>query len=68
MNKALTEDAMKYLLPPYRCCGVSTRKYTNTGRSVSYICDVCAWSYRKDGTRKANNGRLTKHQIAEIDK
>lgn len=60
----------KYLLPPYRCCGVSTRAIplSTPGKNAkSYICDVCAWSYDKNGKRRHNNGRLKKRSIAEVD-
>ena len=54
-----------YLLkPPYRCCGVFTRKIplsTKGNKGVySFVCHICAWSYRKDGTRRPNNGQLRK--------
>lgn len=43
----------RLLLPPYRCCGVSTRKiknrYSPQNYKFSYWCDICAWSYRPDG-------------------
>ena len=62
----------RYLRPPHRCCGISTRKValsTPGNKGIfSYICDVCAWSYRKDGTRRPNNGRLKKHEAYEVDR
>lgn len=57
-------SAMKYLLPPYRCCGVSTRK-SRRGHS---ICDICAWSYNKRGERVIKATNIKKHDRTEIDK
>lgn len=63
MNSRAATDGERLFLPPYRCCGVSTRKIRLSTPGVggySYLCDVCARSYRKDGTRRQNNGRLVK--------
>lgn len=65
----------KYLLPPYRCCGVSTRRAApGNGRyQRGHICDICGWSYIKDGVggwKRSLGGRhqLKKHDRTEIDK
>lgn len=60
MNNRTLNRTDQLMRPPHRCCGVSTRKFVHTGpgRTPSFICDICGWSYRRDGTRKANNGKL----------
>lgn len=69
MTVRFLTDMAKLLLPPYRCCGVSTRPsknryYANLGHR---ICDICGWTYKKDGLGRRHKS-IKKHDRTEIDK